>query len=194
MTLQDRLAELFTEFPHLKPAHLAKAAGVSRTTVASWLHGRVKSIYDRQVERKAADFFGVNVAWLVEGIGEKYASNNKDLLDKPNNEGQEALKEKLRSSLEKDTEGAILADTTSTNIKTREEIMHLDYMKKMRKIDDGNIIHAISLLLSINNAIDKDQQIIEAINALCLTTRDNIIDIKITKDKARDTPKAVVKA
>ena len=67
----------------VKPAHVAKAAKVSRTTVGDWMHGRTQQIRGATL-LLAADFLGVNPAWLGTGKGpmkETAVSKDPDLLE-----------------------------------------------------------------------------------------------------------------
>lgn len=71
-TLSDRLKEGMTD-AGLSIAELARRAGVKHSTVSFWLSGKTKTMSATNANA-AARALGVNVRWLIEGIGPKESS------------------------------------------------------------------------------------------------------------------------
>lgn len=189
MSLQERLQALFDENPNIKPAHVAKFIGRSRTTVGQWLSGKSKTIYDEDVAQKVANIFGCQYDWLVRGIGEKYANNNNDLSTKVDVLREDGLKKNLNSALVNRDATSMLGNTHQTKL-SREEKMNFDMVNRFHSIQDGNLIHGISLLLSIDNAKDRDKQLIDAINAISLSVTAKNVEIVVKDTGSQAMPTA----
>lgn len=68
MSLQERIRKLFADHPDKKPAHLARALGVSRAAVSRWMSGAVAEISSENAFA-VGKFFGVNPEWVATGKG-----------------------------------------------------------------------------------------------------------------------------
>jgi SOS-response transcriptional repressor LexA len=70
-SLKARIAELFSDQPDKKAAHLAKYLKISRSSVSSWMTGQTKTIAGDNAFG-VAKFFGCNAEWVQSGKGRKY--------------------------------------------------------------------------------------------------------------------------
>lgn len=179
MNLQVRLKECMAEKSardgkEVKKAHLANALGKPRATVSAWLSGSAKSIYGTALF-DVANYFGVEPNWLQSGVGDKYASGNKNLREKLNQDSCILDENNLNNSLVNENSLPMLGGAnTVKQLKspTKEETMSLHMIQQMYNIDRPNVLHAISLLLILNEAKDDKRIIKQAIDALSLSLDD----------------------
>jgi len=68
MTLSSRIHALLARDEDLRPADLARIAGVSTASVSGWMTGDTKSMKPEPARRLAAHF-GCDQNWLMTGIG-----------------------------------------------------------------------------------------------------------------------------
>jgi hypothetical protein len=186
MSLQLRLRELFAENPELKPGQVAKAIGATRTSMGDWLSGKTK--YATPVHALSlANFFKVNLTWLTTGEGEKYVKDNEKIGNlshvKPEN-----VHKNLHDLLVENTNlTSKLASANTQLSSSNEETMSFELLQNMYGVERPSVIHAISLLLSLRNAMDKDKQVADAIKALALgldNTRYKIVINEVAGDVA----------
>lgn len=69
LTFSERLNKAL-EYSHKKRIDLANACGVTRAAVTQWTNGSVKGFSQTSYAIAAAQFLGVSLPWLAEGIGE----------------------------------------------------------------------------------------------------------------------------
>ena len=69
LTFSERLNKAL-EYSNKKRIDLANACGVSRAAVTQWTNGSVKGFSQTSYAIAAAQFLGVSLPWLAEGIGE----------------------------------------------------------------------------------------------------------------------------
>lgn len=74
-TLAQRMKEAIDD-AGVKPADVARACKITAASVSNWLSGETKSL-KASTALRAADFLGVNQAWLAEGRGPK-RSDSRD--------------------------------------------------------------------------------------------------------------------
>lgn len=82
MTFSTRLTELMTE-KKASMGDVSKATGVTRSAVKYWVDGKVVQLKYEDAN-KLADFFGVNVDWLMKGVGDKTSNPDAIILKKVN--------------------------------------------------------------------------------------------------------------
>jgi hypothetical protein len=132
---------------------------------------------------------------LVRGVGEKYASNNNAVSDNVDKSGEEGGGKNIQPELVKSSDTSMLGNTEQKTL-AREEEMNLEIMRKVHSIEDGNIIHGISLLVSLDNALDKDRQIIEALNMISLSVKRKVVSVVVSdpdKQAATASPRLAQK-
>lgn len=66
-TLADRLKTALAR-PGRTQSELSKGTGISHASVSFWVSGRTKTLSAKNATA-VASFLGVNVKWLVEGVG-----------------------------------------------------------------------------------------------------------------------------
>jgi SOS-response transcriptional repressor LexA len=78
-SLQDRINELFTDYPDRKNTDLAKYAKIARATVTNWRTGKSQSLDDGNSFAIAKFFSGdnqINPEWVQSGKGRKFISKS----------------------------------------------------------------------------------------------------------------------
>lgn len=75
-TLAQRMKEALEDAGAI-PADLARACKITPTSVSNWLSGETKSL-KASTAMRAAEFLGVNQAWLAEGRGPKRHGRPKE--------------------------------------------------------------------------------------------------------------------
>lgn len=73
-TLAERITYLMQKHS-IRNIDLAKACGISRSSVSDWTNGKTKNLEGMNL-LNAAKVFGVRQQWLAEGIGPEIASSN----------------------------------------------------------------------------------------------------------------------
>lgn len=165
MPLSDRLTRLMDE-RGLKPAALAKVLGVHRQTVYVWMKNPDIEVDYRKV-LAMADFFGVDAEWLEDkNVNVSNGLQNGVKLDYQD-DGQ-----KNTSGVLENSNAATMLGFAPENNNAQDEANML-----LNQIKDPRLGVAAGLLLSVENAKDRDAQIHATIKALqnCLDAPLNVV-------------------
>ncbi|MDR0576961.1 MAG: helix-turn-helix transcriptional regulator [Candidatus Accumulibacter sp.] len=82
MNLSDRIKQLL-EKTGATQAQLARAAKVKPSSVSAWLSGKTKNILGEPA-LNIADFYKIEISWLVKGIGSMYSPKSINPRDEKN--------------------------------------------------------------------------------------------------------------